>query len=311
LWAEWRTAIKDAFLTPSIIRANKARTALLLQQTLGPWIGIRHRRQRKWTHYVSDNHKVLYVTHPTGFHCQNRIPTLFRHRRFQVEKSSTIPILAPAVVATSVNCIPGRHSLNIPHIPHQETTPYETANYEAPTPTTLNQRIQQLAHWQTPLLQHLTHQQNKQHLHQLLSKETPTNFEIASDGGAREDLGSFEWNIALAQTTLGKCKGPTFGLLPGSFRAESYGMLSALLFLDTYFKHYDTKLNATTILKFYCDSSLLLKRVARAQNQSWLNPTTCLASDFDLESGIMELIKALPITIKFIHVVKSHQDKDT
>lgn len=101
-----------------------------------------------------------------------------------------------------------------------------------------------------------------------------------------------------------------FGLLPGSFRAKSYGMLSALLFLDTYIKQYNTQLDAATILKFYCDRSSLLKSIARAQNRSWQNPNTCLASDFDLESGIFELINELPITLKFIHV-KSYQDKDT
>jgi hypothetical protein len=39
---------------------------------------------------------------------------------------------------------------------------------------------------------------------------------------------------------------------------------------------------------------------------------TChlLAPDFDLESGILELLLALPITLNFIHV-KSHQDNDT
>jgi hypothetical protein len=87
-------------------------------------------------------------------------------------------------------------------------------------------------------------------------------------------------------------------------------MLSALLFLDIYFKHYNTQLDANTILKFYCDSSSLLKRIARAQNQSWIYPTTCLASDYDPESGIIELLLALPITLKSIHV-KSHQDDNT
>jgi hypothetical protein len=89
-------------------------------------------------------------------------------------------------------------------------------------------------------------------------------------------------------------------------------MLSALLFLDTYFKHYNTHLDANTTLTFYCDSSSLFKYIARAQNRSWINPTYCLASDFDLESGILELLLTLtlPITIKFIHV-KVHQDKDT
>lgn len=136
----------------------------------------------------------------------------------------------------------------------------------------------------------------------------PHTFEVASDGGAREDLGSFGWNIAVRQETLWHCKGPTFGLLPGSFRAESYGMLSVLLFIDTYFKHYNTRLDTHTTLKFYCDNSSLLKRITRNQKWSWINPTTCLAPDFDLESGIIAILIDLPITLQFIHV-KGHQKK--
>jgi hypothetical protein len=116
--------------------------------------------------------------------------------------------------------------------------------------------------------------------------------------------------IAIEQNTIWQCKGPTFGLCPGSFRAESYGILSALLFLDTYIKHYDTQLDKHTILKFYCNSSSLLKRIARAQNRSWINPTNCLASDYNLESGILDLLEKIPITFNFIHV-KSHQDDET
>jgi hypothetical protein len=87
--------------------------------------------------------------------------------------------------------------------------------------------------------------------------------------------------------------------------------MSALQFIDTYIKQHNTQLDASTILKFYyCDSSSLIKCITHAQNRSWQNPNNCLASDFDLESGITELINKLPITLKFIHI-KSHQDKDT
>jgi hypothetical protein len=148
-------------------------------------------------------------------------------------------------------------------------------------------------------------------LHHLLTQRRPTTFEIASDGGAREDIGSSGWELAVARTVLWQCKGPTFGLLPESFRAESYGVLSALLFIDTYWcKQYNIQLNKSTTLKFYCDSQLLLKRIARSRNRSWINPTECLASDYDLESAIIELLDKLQLTIQFIHV-KSHQDDKT
>jgi hypothetical protein len=70
-------------------------------------------------------------------------------------------------------------------------------------------------------------------------------------------------------------------------------MLSALLFINTYCKQYDLHLTNTTILKFYCDSSSLLKRIARHRNRSWINPTNCLASDYDLESAIVEMLDLL------------------
>jgi hypothetical protein len=87
-------------------------------------------------------------------------------------------------------------------------------------------------------------------------------------------------------------------------------MMAALLFLDIYFIHYNTQLDANTTLNFYYDSSSILKRIGRTQNRSWINPNTCLASDYDLESGIIELLLALPITLKCIHV-KSHQNDAT
>jgi hypothetical protein len=98
--------------------------------------------------------------------------------------------------------------------------------------------------------------------------------------------------------------------MPGSFRAESYGMFSTLLFIHIYCKQDDLHLHKITILKFYCDSSSLIKRIDSHRNQSWTNPSKCLASDYDLESAIIEMIAILPITIRFSHV-KSHQDDDT
>jgi hypothetical protein len=103
---------------------------------------------------------------------------------------------------------------------------------------------------------------------------------------------------------------PHLRLATGLLQSRIIRNAVCALFLDTYFKHYNTRLDTHTTLKFYCDNSSLLKRITCNQNRSWINPTTCLASGFDLESGIIALLIDLPITLQFIHV-KSHQDDNT
>ena len=90
------------------------------------------------------------------------------------------------------------------------------------------------ADWQRPLLDHLQCTSTDDRLNKLLSSGVSIKFTLASDGGARDDLESYGWEIAIGCEVLWQCKEPTFGLQPGSFRAESYGFFSALLFLQAY-----------------------------------------------------------------------------
>ena len=57
-------------------------------------------------------------------------------------------------------------------------------------------------------------------------------------------------------------------------------------------------------------SKSLLKPIQRAITPSWANPSQCLASDYNPESGIVGIIATLDISFKCLHV-KSHQDNDT
>jgi hypothetical protein len=104
--------------------------------------------------------------------------------------------------------------------------------------------------------------------------------------------------------------GPTFGLDPGSFRAESYGMLPVLLFLDLYFNFFLVQAPATVESLFYCDNQGLIKRINFAMNSSWTNPNHCLASEYDVESGVVDILNRLPIKLACLHV-KGHQDEVT
>jgi hypothetical protein len=170
-WNEWRTVLKDAFLAPNIIRANKARSALPLQQPLGPWMGTRHHTQRQWMHYVSEDGNTLDVKRPTGFHCHTRIPTLFHSYRYQVEKSKRIQNLTREKSTTPIECITDRRSLNTIPGPTPATCQDPTTEAEIIFPTTLQQRMQQLAPWQALLLEHLVAVHDEKSLHQSLTRD--------------------------------------------------------------------------------------------------------------------------------------------
>ena len=84
---------------------------------------------------------------------------------------------------------------------------------------------------------------------------------IAHNGGA-SDRGSFGWCIATPTAILWEGIGSTQGRKPGSFRAESYGMLAALCFL----LHYITFWNVVPALPElvhheYTGSKSLLQRL--------------------------------------------------
>ena len=99
-----------------------------------------------------------------------------------------------------------------------------------------------------------------------------------------------------------------FKLLPS--RVLQYGFFSALLFLQAYTEYYSITIDTETLHNFLCDSKSPLKQIQRAVTRSWANPSHCLTSDYDLESGIVEIIATLGNSFNYLHV-KSHQDDAT
>jgi hypothetical protein len=171
-----------------------------------------------------------------------------------------------------------------------------------PTPKNFFEMVNALPHWQSSLLVHLDSEHQPDRLKQLLEGGEPLKLFLVSDGGDKGDLGSFGWELAV--------KGPTFGLDPGSFHAESHGMHSVLLFLDLCFNFFLVQAPATVESLFCCDNQGLIKRINFAMNGSWTNPKHCLALEYDVESGIVDILNRLPIKLACLHV-KGHQDEDT
>jgi hypothetical protein len=86
---------------------------------------------------------------------------------------------------------------------------------------------------------------------------------LVSDGGADNDLGSFGLLIASDESTFTTVSNTTEGILPGSYRAESYGCLAILQFLY-HFMHYHTVNSPKILNKFYCDNLSLITRLKQA-----------------------------------------------
>jgi hypothetical protein len=178
----------------------------------------------------------------------------------------------------------------------------------APPATDFFEMLQALPYWQSSLLAHLDWFNNPDSLKQLLECGDTLQLYLVSDGGAKGDLGSFGWALSVGRSILWTCMGPTFGLVPGSFRAESYGLLSVLLFMDHYLRFFQVNVSDAVEHLFYCDNKGLIDRITNSMTRTWKNPNHCLASEYDLESGIVEILQRLPVKFSLKHVL-GHQDK--
>jgi hypothetical protein len=133
---------------------------------------------------------------------------------------------------------------------------------------------------------------------------------IASDGGAIPGRASYGWIIQIGATPIVKGKGPAHGDDPRSFRAEGYGMASALVYLRLLQQHLEFHRERRTANYLICDNEGLLTRIEEAASWQYTTPNVTLRSEWDIESVILDTYKALNIHFVFVHV-KSHQDDDT
>jgi hypothetical protein len=77
-------------------------------------------------------------------------------------------------------------------------------------------------------------------LYELLQQRN-VNILVASDGGKKDDFGSFGWVIGTKGEVIWDCEGTARGYPMQSYRAEGYGRMSLLLFLKHYIRYYNIK----------------------------------------------------------------------
>ena len=89
--------------------------------------------------------------------------------------------------------------------------------------------------------------------------------------------------------TVAKGKGPAYGDDPRSFRAEGYGMASALLYLRLLQWQIEFHRPRNAISKLICDNQGLLIRFAEAVEWTYTTPSITLRAKWDIESVILML----------------------
>ena len=175
--------------------------------------------------------------------------------------------------------------------------------------TTFKQYISYLEPWDRHLLQ-----DNQTIDHTTLTDNIPTESmcTIVSDGGMADGYGSFGWAISIDHNTLlgrGEAQGQRD--LMQSFRAEGYGMLSALRFLLHACTYSNTWPQHKKTIKTYCDNLGLIQRLRWHGKRTTTTPKNASAPDYDIEISITTTIDQLAahnIVIQPLHV-RGHQDK--
>jgi hypothetical protein len=132
---------------------------------------------------------------------------------------------------------------------------------------------------------------------------------IASDGGHKDDYGSFGWVIGTQHEVIWDCEGVARGYPMQSYRAEGYGRMSLLLFLTHYIRFYNIEPAAGLRVTSYCDNSGLLKAEEAFHTRDVDSASWYLKPDHDVIMTLSEVREGLPFQLISQHV-NSHQDKE-
>jgi len=135
---------------------------------------------------------------------------------------------------------------------------------------------------------------------------------LVSDASVQKNKQSgFAWVITNRTTPLwrgvGLAPGPAEDMYSG--RAEAFGLLAGLIFIQSYLEQYNTPKAEGTRLQCFCDNQGIISNINAMQDATMTCPNDATSDDYDLYHAICTTVKRCqPITITFWHV-KGHQDR--
>jgi hypothetical protein len=300
-WTTWRQALAELFLHDPSCKYRNPRQ-LALRSRLGRW-QPHHSKFRIWPAYQASIFLYIrsgpsYLAYPDNL--EGRLP----QRVFSSEARGRYhdPHTLDGAVPSSAG--PKRRNR------YTATAPvgfFRPEDQGPDHPTTFPRFMAQLVPWDLFLFPFYQSSGPIHDLKTYLENPDSPGLFIAHDGGAA-DRGSFGWCIASPFHIFWEGSGRTQGRKPGSFRAESYGMLAALRFLLHYITFWRVTLaRPDQVHNEYTDSKSLIQRLHSSSDRFYHSPKACVASEYDIEVAILKTLATLPL-VTHLHHVKGHQD---
>jgi ribonuclease HI len=135
----------------------------------------------------------------------------------------------------------------------------------------------------------------------------------ASDGGLKDDNGSFgwKWHLPESQDSLLECSGPADALPSDhSFtRSELLGVLSALTFLVKFCQFFNVEIQPDFHPVLNCDNQGAGNSSSDANLEEWFTSARCYGNH-DVINKIRTALQGLPFPVSF-RWVKVHQTRST
>ena len=291
-WKSWKTWRKLL----NILCKPKRR--LYLSQPLGPWQVPSLHLSENWPFIIDPTTNTVYQRAGTEFTLHNRIT-------YNYDKDSSSSVDALPVTAVPVFAITRPSTISV--------SPNISAPMASPPPqvlTTFGTYLDQAASWERHLFATLEFNQPEQRVWTILSQEPCL---CASDGSAPHHQGGFAWVISNQQgEQLARCSGPAFGHKISSYLAESYGILSLLLFFHTMNQtHSDKPKCSQQCHSIYCDNEGLVTTLTKYSTYSHIYPNLTVSPEWDTIAQINETLKQLTPQQPLIVHISGHQDDRT
>jgi hypothetical protein len=175
--------------------------------------------------------------------------------------------------------------------------------------TTFDEHIKALDPWEAKMLNKADNQRHRRISQAILTKE---KIYIASNGGVSHGYGSFGW-IINGKQEYARGRGEAEGAreILQSFRAEAYGMLAAIRFLQQSCIWNNTWPTTNKKIAAYSNNMSLIQRISWHHKRIVITPKSVSAVDYDTKKVItltINYLESKKIIIQVQHI-KGHQDK--
>ena len=170
-----------------------------------------------------------------------------------------------------------------------------------------NQYIETISTWEKNLLQNIKYITSKEELNSMLS-DPDQIITFVSDGGSKDNIGSYGWILATTTIEIVKSQGQAMGQPMSSHRAEGYGKLAWLTFLRHYSIYHNIIIQC--IIHSFCDNKAVVEQTQKGKD--YAKSGFAMIANYDVLLAVTEQQNYFlnkNIKLKNSKHVMGHQDK--